>query len=462
VITGGAFVPDGLWPAAYDGAYLFGDAGTGRVWTLRADGTVDYATPFATGLGGLSDMTFGFDADGRAALYYVTSGGRLGAITATAAPAVTTDAATVFSASPPYRAFDTQDEGAKVIGGTTRLVASGLPAGSTAALVNITLDATAGAGFLRAWVPRGLRPATSTVNAEAAGGIVANAAIVPLDADGRFVIEVVTATRVVVDVMGSFHRPAGAPTAGRFVPLAPARAADTRLPAGPGNRYTDAGSTTLVDLSGSGFPDGDITGAYVLSVAAVSQPGTPGGFVGAFPGGGEYTGTSNVNVVAGDVRANMVVVPADGTGTVAFEHFNTAGFVVDVLGYFTADGAEPSESGLFRFVTPRRLVDTRLGEPFATLGAGQARSIALQPEHPAAALVQNVTVAPGATNGVLSTFPGTQPVPGVSTINWIALGAPPRRAVLAFTGIGDADRVGYQPLVADTDLVVDAIGLFTR
>ena len=33
-ITGGAFVPAGVWPAAYDGRYLFADYVCGRIQAL--------------------------------------------------------------------------------------------------------------------------------------------------------------------------------------------------------------------------------------------------------------------------------------------------------------------------------------------------------------------------------------------------------------------------------------------
>ena len=36
-ITGGAFVPNGLWPEAYDGAYFFGDGGSGDIWVRFAE-----------------------------------------------------------------------------------------------------------------------------------------------------------------------------------------------------------------------------------------------------------------------------------------------------------------------------------------------------------------------------------------------------------------------------------------
>ena len=37
VITGGAFVPNGHWPAEYDGGYLFADGGTGNMWLRRVE-----------------------------------------------------------------------------------------------------------------------------------------------------------------------------------------------------------------------------------------------------------------------------------------------------------------------------------------------------------------------------------------------------------------------------------------
>jgi glucose/arabinose dehydrogenase len=73
-ITAGAFVPDGIWPAAYDDSYLFADYLCGTIFRLvpNADGTFS-STDFATGLGsgGPIAMTFGPDAQTRA-LYYTT------------------------------------------------------------------------------------------------------------------------------------------------------------------------------------------------------------------------------------------------------------------------------------------------------------------------------------------------------------------------------------------------------
>ena len=57
------------------------------------------------------------------------------------------------------------------------------------------------AGFVRLWGTQALRPVTSSLNADAPGTIGANAAIVPLDSAGRFMLESAMTSRVIVDVM---------------------------------------------------------------------------------------------------------------------------------------------------------------------------------------------------------------------------------------------------------------------
>ncbi len=69
-ITGGAFVPAGVWPAELEGAYLFSDFVCGSIFSLTLSNT---ATPFATDLGGSSAVTLLFGPhEGTQALYYTT------------------------------------------------------------------------------------------------------------------------------------------------------------------------------------------------------------------------------------------------------------------------------------------------------------------------------------------------------------------------------------------------------
>jgi glucose/arabinose dehydrogenase len=74
-ITGGAFVPNGVWPG-YDGRYLFSDYVCGGVFSLSAAGPPFTAADFATALGGSSAVALKFGPFGSTqALYYTTFAG---------------------------------------------------------------------------------------------------------------------------------------------------------------------------------------------------------------------------------------------------------------------------------------------------------------------------------------------------------------------------------------------------
>jgi len=76
-VTGAAFVPNGLWPAEYDGAYLYGDFVCGKIFKLTQSGGTYTSTEFASGLGdggSVISMMFGPSGTGRA-LYYTNYAG---------------------------------------------------------------------------------------------------------------------------------------------------------------------------------------------------------------------------------------------------------------------------------------------------------------------------------------------------------------------------------------------------
>ena len=85
-ITGGAFVPDGIWPASYTGSYLFADYVCGRIFKLDQQGASYVRTDFATGLGSNSAVHLAFGPyQSTQALYYTTyeAGGSVRRITYT-------------------------------------------------------------------------------------------------------------------------------------------------------------------------------------------------------------------------------------------------------------------------------------------------------------------------------------------------------------------------------------------
>ena len=466
-ITAGAFVPNGLWPSQYDGAYLFGDGGSGQIWIRRADGTIDYDTPFATDAYGLTDMTFGFDTNGRMVLYYVQVSGSVRVITPTAALVSTTATGLKTIPITPVRAYDTQDDtgGAPgaVFNATTRSIDLDPPAGAKAAIVNLTYASTSGPGFVRAWGTRAARPTTSSVNAEYAGAVVANAAIVPLDADGSFVLESSTTGRVVVDVMGWLTDAGGATDDGRFVALDPARLVDTRiaggttLASGSPNPWSRVGARINFTAEGNlGIPDTGEAGAIIVSIGAISGGG-PGGYVGGFPGGATWGGTSNVNVLLGDIRANLVMIPTDSSGVSSLQTLNIADVVIDVLGYITSDSAALSGSGLYSSIDPVRVVDTRIPLGFGTLTPLSAATATIPGGGSAVAVVQNITVTNTSAAGWVAAHP-TPTAPIVSSVNYT--GPAQTRAALALTRLAGGGQERFTSLVG-TDLVVDVVGFFS-
>ena len=85
-ITAGAFVPNGVWPAPYEGSYLFADYLCGKIWRLVPSASGFTAAEFATdlGVGGPITMIFGPSGETQA-LYYATyaNGGEIRRITLT-------------------------------------------------------------------------------------------------------------------------------------------------------------------------------------------------------------------------------------------------------------------------------------------------------------------------------------------------------------------------------------------
>jgi len=74
-ITGGAFVPRGVWPSQFDGVYLFGEFVCGKIFQLSPSGPFT-ASEFKTGLGDGSAVTLIFGPfQNTQALYYTSFAG---------------------------------------------------------------------------------------------------------------------------------------------------------------------------------------------------------------------------------------------------------------------------------------------------------------------------------------------------------------------------------------------------
>ena len=495
-IVGGAFVPNGWWGAAYDGAYLFADGAANRMWVMNGAGAVDYGTPFTTTqLSVATDFAFGV-RNGERALFAVNNGngqlrkivGPNAATTAPAGPAylggtsgplpqppvLPIAGAYSYTAYPvAQRVLDSRNAiggpTGRLVGGQPRTVALGVPAGASAALVNITLDNGTGPeqqcrppSYLVAWKPGSPKPATSNANV---GGcdVAANSAVVQVDGSGAIEVEVYADVHVIIDVLGYYAPAAGAVAAGRFAAVTPTRLLDSRAVPAAGNDYTrtDLGNTSVVrfPVAGrAGVPAGATT--VSLTITAIGPGSDAPGYVTAYAGGTPLPSTSTVNHTGGfDTRANLALVPVGPDGTVELFLYQVANVVVDVGGWITSSADAPATTGRLHLTEPTRIADSRNGIGVAPLAPGG--QVTLEPAGvpaTATAIAQNVTMVSHAPGWICAT-PNPWAGGDVSIQN--ARTANQDRPATTFTtlGPGPAPRLRY--CTQDSaDLIVDVFGYF--
>ena len=216
----------------------------------------------------------------------------------------------------------------------------GVPSDATAVALTVTVDASAtgSGGYVSIW-PEGLEPVTASVVNHWGREVRANGAIVGLEAPGTLAVLSSTGAPVVLDVTGWFV-PATASAAGRFVPIAPTRAIDTRE--APRRAPLAAGETVTVPLP-PGVPAD--AAAVAITVTTTQSPGP--GFLSVAPGGSGRPPSSALNTDArNQTRAAGAIVGVTPAGIDVYSL--TGGHViVDVTGWFTGATTASGTDGLF-------------------------------------------------------------------------------------------------------------------
>jgi hypothetical protein len=208
----------------------------------------------------------------------------------------------------------------------------GLPETGVAGVVaNLTATQTTAPSFLTVYPAGQPRPVASNLNFTA-GKTVSNLVAARLGAGGSLsVFNLAGTAQVIADVAGWFDQ---GNTAGGslYHPVTPARILDTRRPG-----FAALGANATLDLQVTGA--GGVPPAGVAAVAlnvTVAGPTAPS-FLTVFPTGDAKPNASNLNFVAGQVVANLVIAKLGGGGRLTF--FNLAGsthVIVDVAGWFAA------------------------------------------------------------------------------------------------------------------------------
>ncbi len=212
-ITGGAFVPNGLWPG-FDGSYMFSDYICGAVFKLTQSGTWS-ASQFATGLGGSSAVHLRFGPWGTTqALYYTTLAGANDQVRRISLQVPRPSGPLDYHAVTPCRIADTRTAvglqgGPAITSGATRnfQVAGlcGVSAAASSVQLNVTVVSPSTGGFLRIDPGDGTASVTSAINFST-GQTRSNNGVSLLGTAGDIAVSLSSGTaHVVIDVTGYFE-----------------------------------------------------------------------------------------------------------------------------------------------------------------------------------------------------------------------------------------------------------------
>ena len=249
------------------------------------------------------------------------------------------------------------------------------PTDVLAVVASVTVVSPSQSGFLKAYAAGETAPNASLLNF-LGGRNVSNLAILRPNAQGLLTMSIhgpAGTADVLIDVFGWFstssYRAAvdGDERGARLIPIDPVRIVDTRIVGGPigakaAREVPIRGAVQLGTSAPMVVPADPSVVGVVLNITGV-QPSSPTflSVVPADPNGTPPT-TSNVNLLAGAVKANLVVVPLDPINGDVFV-YNSAGatnVVVDVVGYMQTGAPEPTRAGrVVPLTTPFRAFDTR-------------------------------------------------------------------------------------------------------
>lgn len=224
----------------------------------------------------------------------------------------------------PDRLFDTRNAGGPIPAGTIHEfdLDGRVPAGSTAAVLNVTVTEPIAPGFVSAFPCGQAPPDSSNVN-YLAGETRPNVATVKVPADGRVCFFTSAQTHLIADLAGAF-----APTSDvGFVAVEPFRYFDTRV---------DFGGVPFLanEELGLTFPSPYLAAlAWNLTVTATEGAG----FVAGYPCAGGLPPVSNVNYSgAGQTLANFAFLTPDDAGDLCFYALTGTHLIADEAGYFVS------------------------------------------------------------------------------------------------------------------------------
>lgn len=367
----------------------------------------------------------------------------------------------------PARILDTRDgtgvpaAGALGQGGTIQFPVTGVggvPESDVHAVVlNVTATDLVGPDTFLTVFPTGApRPLASTLNLKA-GQTVPNLVVAQVGVGGTVsVYNNLGSVAVIADVQG-WYSTSG--TGGRYTPVAPARALDTRDGTGRGGATDKVAGGSAIELTVAGV--GGVppsASAVVLNVTAADSSG-PDSFVTVYPAGASRPLASNLNVTAGQSVPNLVVVAVHEGRVQLYNNMGQVHLVADVQGWY-GSGA----TAVFTPTPPVRALDTRSGTggTIGKLGSGATTELLVAGAGGvpvgATGVVLNVTATDHAgPDSFLTVYPVGGARPLASNLNFID---GQTRANLVFATVGSNGRVALYNNLGSVHVVADVQGWF--
>jgi IPT/TIG domain-containing protein len=373
----------------------------------------------------------------------------------------------------------------QLVGVTGLRVTDPILSTATAVVLNITEVAGTANSLLTVYPYGTSKPTASNLNF-APGKVIANLVTVTLGQSGDVSIYNALGTvNVLADVEGYFEPQAASDVTGEFHPMSPLRVCDTRStsPTAACKAHGALGSGASMVVNVTGTASGDIPNNGTAEAVVVNLTGVAGSaltYLSLFPtnssGQCVPTGTSTINLTAGLVAANRVMVPlgpaTSGGADTSLCVYNAVGSInvlIDAGGWFGSGNA--AAGAQYQAIEPTRICDTRVGSP-----ACAARAIAGGVPDPvvvagqgmvpagttALAVIANLTAIAPTTATYLTVYPANVAHPLASDINVSAGEVLPNLVVVqidSVAGAGEGD-VDIYNAAGSVNAIVDIEGWF--
>jgi len=338
---------------------------------------------------------------------------------------------------------------------------AGVPASGVSA---VALTVTAVAPTATGWVtvhPHGTTaPATSNLNFSR-DATVPNLVLTPVAPDGTIDLTVGgtgASTHLLADVAGYVR--SGEPVdPGTVHTVRASRLLDTRTGVGGTLGQVPAGDSRRLVVAGRGGVPATGAGAVWLTVTA-TRP-TASGYVSVTPTAQTSAATSVLNYATVQTRANLVLVPLAGDGSVSLRvgGSGSTDLLADVSGW-VGSGTAAGDGGVTA-VAPARLLDTRT-TPGSSAQDGSVITVpatgrAGVPDGRVSAVVLNVTATAAGSHGYVTAGPEAPWFLQTSNLNF-APGRSVANLVVVPLGPSGVARLAVEMNGGTVDLLVDVAG----